>query len=85
MKCVRSVPFYKYLMPVLKGKPKGLPKRFHLSFSGADLFRSVQNPSSKRTCLLWMWVCRTRGKLTFPILDVNVAKGITFSFLKNLD
>lgn len=38
-RCVSTVPFYKSPMPVLKGKPKGLPKHFHLSFSGADLLR----------------------------------------------
>lgn len=38
-RCVRTVPFYKSPMSVLKGKPKGLPKHFKLSFSGAALLR----------------------------------------------
>lgn len=81
---MRTVPFYKSPMPLLKGKPKGLPKHFHFSFSGADLLRChcSKNPAASELACVG---CGSAELETnhFPVSDVNVArKGITLSFLK---
>lgn len=71
---------------VLKGKPKGLPKHFHFSFSGTDLLRCHCSKNSAASELAHVGCGSAELESNHvPIPVVNVArKGIIFSFLKIL-
>lgn len=81
---MRTGPFYKSPMARLRGKPKGLPKHIHFSFSGADLLRchcSKNSAASELACVGYGSAELETNHL--PISDVSVArKGIILSFLK---
>lgn len=71
---MKTVPFYKSPMPVCKGKPKGLPKHFHLSFSGTDLLRCHCSKNSAAASELACTGCGSAELEAFSVSDVNVAK-----------